>query len=340
MDFGAGDPAGPAIPSMNLATHPAKWIFSGLCTLVLLTASPPVAAAQEPTENAGMTLKVSSVVVNVYAVVQDRHGRLVSDLGRDDFEVRQDGVEQPIEYFSRETEMPLTLALAIDTSPSQTRLLKTEMSAADHLLHSVVHADDRAFVLRFDDQVAIVQDATADPRLLSEAVEHPESGAAKYLAAEPTRGGTRLYDAVEQGAAHIAETPNGRRVLVLVTDGQDEGSIASLSRAIAAAQAADLIVYAVLIHDPEYYLVTEMKFRGDRALDELTRQTGGRVIRADQNGGTSAAFAAIAQELHAQYFLGFSPRSDSSAGYHKIAVRLRNGSYRVRARDGYYTPQR
>ncbi len=312
-----------------------SWISVAILALV-----PFCAAAQENvTTDTGLTLKATSSVVNVYAIVEDKPGHPISSLGREDFRISQNGDTETIRYFSREAETPLSLAVAVDVSPSQARLLPEELTQSTAFLRSVVHPDDNACVLRFGDQVELLQDFTSDLTRLSASLEQAalSNVPALRLTNTPTSGGTRLYDAITAAAARLSTSHNPRKVLVIITDGEDQGSTADLRQALTAAQAADTIVYSVLIHDPAYYLAVGLKFRGDRALDRLASETGGRVLQPISPKGTASALAAIAAELHSQYFLGFAPPAAQLAGCHALHVAVRPAGLRVRARAGYCT---
>ena len=310
--------------------------------LVLLFSFTTSAAAQKTPQTMGPTLKVTTEAVNVYAVVRDKHGRLIPDLTKNDFEIKEDNIPQKITYFTRETDTPLTLAIMIDTSPSQERVLDAEQREAKAFLHQVLRPKDLACVMHFDLEVELLQDFTIDQRLLDNAIDSTviNGGGHGVLPSPlPTRsvGGTHLYDSVYLAANQLMSHEVGRKVLILLTDGQDQGSQESLDQALEAAQKSDCIIYAIDIVDRAFYGLGNMGFNGGSVLSKLCRQTGGDVIKVKKIKNTSAAFQEIADELRTQYLLGYTPsntRKDS--GFRKIKVRVTHGNYKVQARNGYY----
>jgi VWFA-related protein len=294
-------------------------------------------ATQAPAES----IKTTSVAVNVYAIAEGRHGRLIRDLNKDDFELTEDAVPQKIEFFSRETDVALSLGVAIDTSVSQGKLLSTEQEAAKKFLHSVLQHGDQAFVMNFDVDVNLRQDFTNEPRQLARAIDETEinSTGRSILqdAGEPPRGGTHLFDAVYLASNELMKTRHGRKVLVLVTDGEDEGSKVTLRRAIEAAEKADLIVYSIVVSDPEFYRMLGGSYHGDAGVRKLARETGGRTIRVKATEQIETAFNQIARELRSQYLLGYSPSNSRWDGsFRRIHVSVRGHHYAVRTRTGYY----
>jgi len=316
--------------------------FVAVIMHVLIFQAAPSAAAQDTPQASGPMLKVTTEVVNVYAVVRTRHGRLVPDLNKNDFEIKEDNVPQKITYFSRETDTPLTLAIMVDTSPSQERVLDSEQREAKAFLRQVLRPKDLACVIHFDLDVELLQDFTLEQRLLDKAIDETviNGGGHGVLPSPlPTRsvGGTHLYDAVYLAADQLMSHEVGRKVLVLLTDGEDQGSQETLNQALEAAQKSDVIIYAIDIVDRAFYGLGNMGFSGDSALHKLCEQTGGNVIKVNRIKNTSQAFQEIAAELRTQYLLGYSPsNSRKDPGFRKITVRVTHGNYKVQARNGYY----
>ena len=310
--------------------------------LVLLYSAVVNATAQEVPQTTGPTLKVTTEAVNVYAVVRDKHGRLIPNLTQNDFEIKEDNVPQKITYFTRETDTPLTLAIMIDTSPSQERVLDVEQQEAKAFLHQVLRPKDLACIIHFDLEVELLQDFTIDQRLLDKAIDDTviNGGGHGVLPSPlPSRsiGGTHLYDAVYLAANELMSHEVGRKVLILLTDGEDQGSQESLNQALEAAQKSDCIIYAIDIVDRAFYGFGNMGFNGDSVLRKLCEQTGGDVIKVKKIKNTSAAFQEIADELRTQYLLGYTPsNSKKDSGFRKIKVRVTQGNYKVQARSGYY----
>jgi VWFA-related protein len=315
-----------------------------IATLVLvpffLNASIP--AAQEVPQSTGPILRVTTEAVNVYAVVRDKNRRLIPDLSKDDFEIKEDNIPQKITYFTRETDTPLTLAIMIDTSPSQERVLDAEQREAKNFLRQVLRPKDLACVIHFDLEVELLQDFTAELRPLEAAIDETViNGGGHGVLPSPLPasniGGTHLYDSIYLAANELMSHEVGRKVLILLTDGEDQGSKENLNQALEAAQKSDCIIYAVDIVDRAFYRFSSMGFNGDAVLRKLCEQTGGDVIKVTKIQNTSAAFQRIADELRTQYLLGYTPsnpRKDS--GFRKLDVRVRHGGYKVQTRSGYY----
>jgi VWFA-related protein len=327
-------------PTCNKA--PGK--FPGTLSALLLMFFQVVSSApaqQQPPE-AGPTLKVTTNVVDVYAVVHTKHGQLIPELNKNDFEIKEDNIPQQIRYFSRETDTPLTMAIMVDTSPSQERVLDTEKREADAFLRQVLRPKDLACVIHFDVTVELLQDFTSDPRRLTGAIDSTViNGGGQGMGPRPLPtgniGGTHLYDAVYLASNEMMKNEVGRKVLILLTDGQDEGSQEKLEQALEAAQKSDVMIYSIAIIDRAFYGFGGMGFSGDSVLQKLSNQTGGRVIKVNKIKDTRAAFDEIARELRTQYLLGYSPsnpRTDS--GFRKISVQVTHGDYKVQARRGYY----
>jgi VWFA-related protein len=310
--------------------------------LAALFQSLPPAAAQAVPQTNGPTLKVTTEVVNVYAVVRTKHGRLVPDLTKNDFEIKEDNIPQKITYFSRETDTPLTLAIMVDTSPSQERVLDTEQREAKAFLGQILRPKDLTCVLHFDLDVELLQDFTNEQSRLDRAIDETViNGGGHGVLPSPlptsSIGGTHLYDAVYLAANQLMSQQVGRKVLILLTDGQDQGSQETLDQALEAAQKSDCIIYAIDIVDRAFYGLSNMGFSGDSVLHKLCEQTGGNVIKVNRIKNTSQAFQEIADELRTQYLLGYTPsnpRRDS--GFRRIKVRVTQGNYKVQARSGYY----
>jgi VWFA-related protein len=283
-------------------------------------------------------------MVNVYAIVEDWRGRLVRTLSKQDFEVTENKDPQEIVYFSRETDAPLSLGLLIDTSSSQERLLSTEQKAAKMFLNSVLRKTDQAFFMRFDTDVELMEDFTNEQKVLASAVDRArinETGQS-LLADEPASsklGGTHLYDAVYLASNELMKTRYGRKVLVLVTDGEDQGSRSTLSNALAAAENADVIVYSIIVSDPEFYVAFGVSYHGGSKMHQLSRATGGRTINVKSTEEIGKAFDQVAAELRSQYVLGYLPPNLLHDGsFRTIHVRARRRGYSVKARAGYYAP--
>lgn len=289
----------------------------------------------------GEFIKTTSVAVNVYAIAEGRHGQLIRNLKKDDFELIEDGTAQKIEYFSQETNAALSLGVAIDTSVSQGHLLGTEQEAAKKFLRSILQNGDKAFVMSFDVDVKLLKDFTNEATELAGAIDSAEiNETGRSILQEDaasSTGGTHFYDAVYLASNELMKARFGRKVLVLITDGEDQGSKTNLQKSIESAEKADVIIYSIVVSDPEFYSLMGGTYHGDARVRRLARDTGGCAIRVRSIEQIGQAFEQIARELRAQYLLGYSPsnvRHDGS--FRRIHVKVRGHNYIVRTRTGYY----
>ena len=252
--------------------------FAAWSAIVALAFSPAIAQStpgsrtQQPKSAANSadqpltTVSVQVKVVNVLATVRDKHGKIANGLTKDDFTLSEDGRPQTIKYFARETDLPLTLGLLVDTSLSQRRVLGEERSASESFLAQILREDqDKAFVIHFDREVELLQDLTASHEKLHSALESLETpqftrtsggggpGQGSGRGAGRHGGGTLLYDAVYLAADELMEKQPGRKALIVLSDGVDMGSKESLDVAIESAQRANTIVYSILFKDDDAY---------------------------------------------------------------------------------------
>jgi VWFA-related protein len=284
-------------------------------------------------------------VVNVLASVRDAQGHLVPNLTKDDFTLEEDGRAQTIRYFSRESGLPLTVGLLVDTSISQRRVLAEERAASFRFLTEVLRADqDRAFIIHFDRDVELLQDLTSSRDKLDQALarlEPPQRPPRKR--GDPkvglwTLGGTALYDSVLLASEEVMRKQAGRKALILLTDGVDNGSKIGLARAIESAQLADTSVYAILFSDDNAYDGTYAAANGRKALERMSRQTGAALFEVSSKNRIAAIYARLEEELRNQYSIGYTPdRLPERAEYRKIHLATNRAGLLVQTRDGYYT---
>lgn len=322
-------------------------ILRTLTGAMIALAMTPFAAIPAPAQTQPPVLKVRTEVVNVYAVVTDKRGRVIPNLTRQDFEITDNGVPQQIRYFSIAANTPLTMGLLVDTSPSQRNVLPVEQQQADEFLREVMQPKDLAFVLHFDLQVELLQDFTPSIQSLVQAIDETQINGGAQSALPGTfpssqEGYTHLYDAIWLASTDPTLMPSqvGRKVLIALTDGMDEGSKETLASAIEAAQKADVIIYAVNITDPRMfstYSIYGGGYNGGSVLKKIAQETGGEYLHVERGKDTAAAFAEIARQLRTQYLLGYTPTDRARDGsYHRLRVRVNNKDYRVQARQGYY----
>ena len=294
------------------------------------TAAPTPAPAQDSAQEPPVTtLKVGTKLVAVSAIVRDKSGQPVSGLTRDDFLLKQDGKPQPIHYFSQGSSLPLTLALMVDTSGSQRNYIQDEVNAGRVFFRAMMtQPADRAVLVQFDSSILQLAKITSSVTTLEHALAYLYQSHAGI--GTPGRGGTLLYDAV-CAVSHI-ELGNqmGRRAMVILTDGGDNGSRFSQRKAIEEAQRADIMIYSVYYSDGG----------GDLdALKHLSSSTGGQVFTVSPTMTLEQIYAAIADDLRLQYELGYQPPDSRPNKYHKIDLAAKDSKLTVQAREGYFTPK-
>jgi len=292
------------------------------------------------------TINVNVDVVNVLASVHDRHGALIANLDKKDFNVYEDGKPQEIKYFTRETDLPLTIGLLVDTSLSQRNLIEIEKRAAIQFLNQVLRKKDEAFLIQFAEESELLQDYTNSVRLLTEGLGQLRVSTGYGGLGPgpvPTVGqprGTVLYDAIYLAAAEKLRTEVGRKVIVVITDGVDEGSKLPLRDALEASQKADTVIYSVEYSDPSAYGGFGWGIGGgggDSALHQLSDPTGGHVYRVGRNNSLDAIFKELSDEMRSQYSIGYTPLNPAKdGGYRKLEIKMANKDLKAQARTGYY----
>jgi len=291
------------------------------------------------------TLKVEVNLVNILFNVRDKHAGLVGNLEKSDFKIYEDGKEQEIKYFNRETDLPLTIGLLIDVSASQQNLIDIEKNAAYQFFGSVLRKQDLAFLISFGEDAELLQDYTNSPKLLRAGLNglQVNSGVGGIgpgpvpTISQPR--GTILYDAVYLAASDQLKGQVGRKVLVLITDGEDEGSRYKISQAIEAAQKADAIIYGFYYVDRGFYASQGLVFGGvsDSALRQMSDDTGGHVFHVDRRMTLQQAFDELQDEMRSQYAIGYTPTNPARDGtFRKIEIKTANKDWKVQARKGYY----
>jgi VWFA-related protein len=300
--------------------------------------------SQQSTE----TLKINVNIVQLFFNVKDKHGALIPSLTKGDFEIREDGQPQTVKYFTAETNLPLTLGMLIDSSGSQLRVLDMEKEVGGAFLKQVLTDKDLAYVMDFNVDANLVQDFTRDVHRLQSALNSVKINTGYTMATQlpgaggspvPTAhsAGTVLYDAVYLSAHDMLAKEVGRKAMILLTDGEDEGSRLKIKDAIEAAQKADSIVYVLLCADRGFYGSMGVGYGGEGEMRKLTEQTGGRVINVGNKfDKLREAFDQIAAELRSQYNIGYTPSNTKlDGGYRKLEIKNKQ-NYKIQARAGYY----
>lgn len=335
--------------------------------LYLAGALPTLAQAQDP------KFSTSVNVVNVLATVRDQKGKIIHDLTQDEFTIQEDGRPQAIRYFSQQSDLPLILGLLIDTSGSQTRVLDQERAASHEFFEHILREDkDKAFLIHFDREVELLQDLTSSRKDLEAAlqdVQRPQlnrgsssGGGGRNPQGRGQGGGTAMYDAIFLAADELLKKQQGRKAVVLLSDGVDRNSKTSIGGAIESAQRADMLVYSIRFADdsnrsPVGFGAPGMgrggrrggmgggrypqpsaggNVDGKKILQRISDETGGSYFEVTNKMPPDKIYDQIEEELRNQYSLGYNP-DQSSGGYHKISVSVKRKNLLVRARDGYYT---
>jgi VWFA-related protein len=291
------------------------------------------------------TIKVDVDLVNVLCTVRGKNNALIGGLEKGDFHLLEDGKEQEIKYFTRETDLPLTIGLLVDVSGSQERLIDTEHRAASQFFRSVLRPKDLAFIISFGKDSELLQDSTNSPKLLEDGLKQLRLNApvgGLHPGPVPTQqnqAGTVLWDAVYLAANERLKSEAGRKVIVVITDGVDVGSRKTREQAIHEAQLADTVVYSVYYTDPGAYGGGGFAFGGggEGDLKKMSDETGGRVLKVDRKNTLDDLFREIQEEMRSQYAIAYSPSNSKKDGtYRKLEFKMANKDQKVQARKGYY----
>jgi VWFA-related protein len=304
-------------------------------SVVALLAAGMLALPQEP------TIRVDVELVNVLFSVRDKKGALIPNLTEDDFTIFEDGKQQEVRSFTRESDLPLTIGLLVDVSVSQENLIEIEKRAAYQFFSKVLRPKDMAFLISFGAEAELLQDLTNSPRLLENGLDGLRVSAqvgGLHPGPVPTATrprGTILYDAVYLAANEKLRTEVGRKAMVIISDGADQGSRTSRDEAIAAALRADAIIYSIFYVDDNF---ARGYYSGDEGtLKRLSEDTGGRSFRVNRKTTLDDIFRMIQEEMRSQYAISYSPaNSEKDGGFRKIEIKSKNKDLRVQARKGYF----
>jgi VWFA-related protein len=312
-----------------------------------LLAQTPPKQQTKPEADAPPTIKVDVNIVNILASVSDKRGGLVANLEKQDFTVLEDGKPQEIRYFTKETDLPLTIGLLVDVSGSQRNLIDIERNAASQFFSQVLRKKDEAFLISFGEESELLQDYTGSAKLLTEGLKQlrVSSGVGGIGPGPvPTAGGPRgtvLYDAVYLAANEKLKTEVGRKVIVVITDGVDQGSRVRIEKAVEAAQKSDAVIYCIDYSDPSAYggfgMINLGGGAGGSAMHKMSDETGGRVYKVDRKHSLDQVFKELQDEMRSQYSIGYTPTNDKKDGtYRKLEIKLANKDLKAQARKGYY----
>ncbi len=337
-------------------TRQIHWVglAAAAVTIVVLMLASSVTAQQakkaqpqsKPKEEI-QTIRVGTQLVNVLFSVTDKQNRHLNDITQDEVTVLEDGKPQSIFTFKREFDLPLTMAILIDVSGSERYVLPRLKEAAAHFINSVIRpGKDTAAIVKFEGEATLMQGLTSNPERLRKALEEVVfiapppvgvfGGPTPPINSGSRQGGTSLYDSVIAVTADLLAKEAGRKVIVLLTDGQDTTSHMTLNDAINEALRGEVVIYAIGIGDP-------VSFGGvDKGtLNKLCEATGGRAFIPKSARDLDQAFAQLEQDMRQQYLVAYEPANEATDGsFRKIEVRVANRKdIRIRHRRGYYAPQ-
>jgi len=323
-----------------------------LFTILALSFALPLRAqtpATEPPQTS--TLTVITRLVSLDAVVRDAHGALVTNLTKDDFTLREDGHIVPIRYFNHDSDLPLTVGLLVDTSGSESDYFSDEATASSLFLENVLRPvppataakpsqqPDRAFIVRFDSQVLLLQPMTSSLPQLRNGLRlldyKPDSLKNTH------NGGTLLFDAIVNVCSKVVATETGRRALIIMTDGDDNRSTNDLSTAIHSAQTAGVAIYSILYtrEDPNYPNVGTVHPSGIGIMQQISHASGGREFIVGRPADIRQIYSAIEDDLRSQYRISFTPTPSRPRRFHPLDLRTRNSTLTVQSRTSYSTPE-
>jgi VWFA-related protein len=379
---------------MNVFRSLRPLLLASLLLAALLQAQQKTATPEQTPASTAPTLSVDARLVNLPVVVRDKKGALIQNLTKDEFVLQVDGKPQAIRYFDKDTNLPLTLGLLVDTSLSQRDVIDEERAASSTFLDQMLTTPkDKAFVMQFAAETELLQDLTSSRPLLQAAlkeIDTPSRGNSgssdddNNTSRRPRGGGgTTLYDALFLASDELMSKQTGRKAVIILSDGGDRGSRETLVKSIEAAQRADTIIYAIYFKGEEQHQNLPQRgnrgggypgggypgggypgrypgggypggggngggnnggtyptghIDGKKVLERMTQETGGRFFEVKKNQDVAQIYNQIAEELRAQYRLGFTPNQDAAAaGYHQIDLTLHQKGLLIQTRDGYYS---
>jgi VWFA-related protein len=349
---------------------------SVLWAAIVLDAQQGEVPPQNPT---APTITANAQLVNLPVVVRDKNGALVTTLNKDDFALAVDGRKQPIRYFDRDNDLPLTLGLLVDTSGSVRSALDDERAASETFLDQMVTSPggrppDQAFLIQFAHEVDLLQNLSSSVPKLRAALNRVggeyrdnsygrgNSGNGGYGRRRGFGAGTTLYDAIYLGSNELMPKQRSRKAIIVLTDGEDRGSMETMGKAIAAAQRSETVIYAIYFKGEQHGSGGfghggmggrgrfpgggggrggEQHIDGRKVLAQVTRETGGRMFEVSGKQTFSAIYTQIGDELRSQYRLGYIPDADAASdGFHRVELtELRDKKLFIQTRDGYYVGQ-
>jgi VWFA-related protein len=269
-------------------------------------------------------------VVNLLATVRNKNHEILRDLTKDDFQILENGRPQTIRYFTRESDLPLTIGLMVDTSMSQVKVLDAERGASLRFLDEVLRENkDHVFIMQFDLAVQTRQPLTSSRRDLSQSLAYVDTPTRNQLRSQ-YGGGTLLYDSIVDASHDIMTKQQGRKALIVLSDGGENGSDATISDSIEAAQRAETLIYTILFSDGSYGA-------NPGIMQRLAKETGGGYFEVSKKLTIDQVFVLIQEDLRSQYSIGFvSDRPTAVSEFRKIQLTVKRPALVVQSRDRYW----
>jgi len=301
--------------------------------VVIVTLTGATGLAQE-------AIRVNVNLVTVAFTVRDANGALVDNLTKDDFEIVEDTVPQKIAYFARSADVPLTLGLIVDASGSQEHFTKKHQGDLEVFLKEALATKDRVFLVGFGKYIRLVSDFSHSSTELMESWKPYEKGTQKFPEIGPPESrdlGTAFYDSIYYPVTKKLAMEEGRKALLMFSDGEDNSSSHDMMTSIDAAQGANVVVYAIRYTERAHGKLTARNQYGIRVMDRIAKETGGAAIDAG-NVDPRTYFHQIAEELRTSYELPYYPTNDTKDGsFRKIVIRAKRDGLSVRAKTGYFS---
>jgi VWFA-related protein len=305
----------------------SRFLVPVLAGLLLLSGASSSAQLSQSVSDQPYRIDVN--LVNVLCSVFDKRTKsFITALSQNDFSIYEDGRRQVITNFTRETDLPLTLAVLIDTSTSVAQKLQFEQDAATSFFHNVLKENDRAMLVEFNSSVRLLQDFTNDPNKLANQVRKLR-----------VSGDSSLFDAIDVVCDQKMIREAGRKAIIILADGDDNGSSVDYRRAVEMALRAESTIFSVSINHGGFFGTSDDTKRGDKILKNLAQETGGKVFFPFKVEELEDAFHQINRELRSQYSIGYisnNPRRDGS--FRKLDIRVREKNMELNHRNGYYAP--
>ncbi len=312
-------------------------------TLLLLTICGAAAVAQTQlnvdVNAAQVPIKVSVNLVNVAFTAQDSRGALVGNLSRNDIELYEDAVPQKIEYFAKSTDLPLTLGLIVDASGSQDHFGKQHKKDLEVFLKQILRPQDRVFLLCFGNHLRLVSDYTNSPDQILERYERYAKSSKGFPEIGPPEDrdlGTAFYDSIYNSVTEKLAQADGRKAILMFSDGEDNSSSHNMMTTIETAQAANVPIYAIRYTETKHGKLTARNKYGISVMDRIAKETGGLAINAEKTA-PDVYFQQIADELRSSYDVGYySTNKIKDDTFRKIAIRTKLDGVTIRAKTGYF----